>query len=116
MEIVGHISNFDSMKVIGLSGLAGSGKDLFFSIAQKILTESNQSCARYSLGDILKKETRQFIIDNYHIDILECSREEKNFVRPFLVTHGSILRTKTKGRYFVDKMNKILWLITQIWD
>jgi len=109
MHLGGHIANFDSMQVIGLSGLAGSGKDLFFNLAEKALSEDGMSCSRYSLGDILKSETKQFILDNYDIDILNCSREEKDSVRPFLVAHGSVLRKQTRGRYFLDKMNKALY-------
>jgi hypothetical protein len=89
---------------IGLAGVAGSGKDLFFSM----LSERMQ-CQRFSLADALKKEVSEFTKWSYGIDPLTCSRKDKNLIRPFLVFHGSMKRSRTNGRYWIDQMNnKIL--------
>ena len=86
---------------IGLSGVAGAGKDLFFSLFSKKF-----NCNRYSLADALKKEVSPFSKDSYDIDPLTCSRKEKNLIRPLLVTHGTIKRDRSKGRHWIDKLNK----------
>jgi hypothetical protein len=89
---------------VGLSGVAGSGKDLFFSM----LSEKIQ-CERLSIADALKEEVSEFTKSSYGIDPLNCTREEKNLIRPFLVFHGTMKRNKTNGRYWINQMNnKIL--------
>jgi hypothetical protein len=86
---------------VGLSGVAGAGKDLFFSLlSQKI------NCSKYSLADSLKKEVSEWCVDHYNIHPLTCSRQEKDLIRPLLVTHGTIKRNKTYGRHWVEKLNK----------
>ena len=86
---------------IGLSGVAGSGKDLFFSLlSQKI------NCEKYSLADSLKLEVSEFSQKHYNIDALDCSRRDKDLIRPILVAHGTIKRNKSNGRHWIDKINK----------
>ena len=74
-------------KVIGLSGIAGCGKDLFFSLLSKRL-----SCKRFALADELKQETKDILVPNYGIDPVTCGREDKDRIRPFLVFHGGLRR------------------------
>ena len=62
--------------MIGISGIAGSGKDLFCKFLLKEIKGS-----RIALADPLKEETRGFILQKYGIDILNCGLEEKNKVR-----------------------------------
>lgn len=87
-------------QVIGLSGVAGSGKDTLFSL----LSLRNSNVKRFALADILKQEISPFLKDLYGIDILNCSREEKNLIRPILVEHGKIRRTLTSGTYWTSKL------------
>ena len=86
-------------KVIGISGIAGCGKDLFFSLLSK-----QASCRRFALADELKLETKEILVSNYGIDPTSCSREDKDRIRPFLVFHGGGRREQTDGRYWVDKL------------
>jgi hypothetical protein len=86
-------------KVIGIGGIAGCGKDLFFSLLSKRLP-----CKRFALADELKLETKDVLVSNYGIDPLTCGREDKDKIRPFLVFHGGIRREQTDGRYWVDKL------------
>ena len=51
------------MKYIGLSGVAGAGKDLFYSLLSKRIP-----CQRFSLADGLKSDVRDWCIENYNID------------------------------------------------
>ena len=86
-------------KVIGISGVAGSGKELFYSLISKKI-----NCKRFALADQLKEECRAHVLESYGVDILNCSREQKNLVRPFLVGAGLTRRKMTNGRYFVEKL------------
>jgi len=91
------------MKIIGLSGVAGAGKDLFYE-----LLSTQTSCKKFSLADELKREITPYIKENFDIDPTSCSREEKNLIRPALVSHGTIKRKQTKGRYWIEKMQPLL--------
>lgn len=86
---------------IGLSGVAGAGKDLFFSLLSR-----KMKCTKFSLADALKKEVSPFTQKFYGIDPLTCSREKKEAIRPLLVTHGTIKRSQSNGRHWINKLNK----------
>ena len=84
---------------IGVSGVAGAGKDLFFQLLSERI-----ECKRFALADELKVETRAHMHSYYDVDIFNCTRKEKDLVRPFLVAHGTIMRKKTKGRHWIDQL------------
>lgn len=87
------------MKYIGLSGVAGAGKDLFFSLLSKKI-----SCQRLSLADELKLDVKDWCVNNYGIDPTSCLRKDKDMLRPFLVFHGKQKRSTTEGRYWIERL------------
>jgi len=87
-------------KVIGISGVAGAGKDTFFELLSERIP-----CERYSLADELKREVSQWCRMHYQIDSVHCLRKHKEVIRPFLVFHGTTKRSQTEGRYWIDKLN-----------
>ena len=90
--------------VIGVSGLAGSGKDTFYQILSKKI-----EIQRYALADELKKAIRDELINDYNVDILTCSRQEKEIVRPRLVEFAKKVRFESQGRHWVNLLeSKIL--------
>lgn len=92
--------------VIGVSGVAGSGKDTFCSMLKKYLKSFNKECVAFSFAEALKKQVRDNSLDLYGIDPTNCSRDEKNIIRPFLVAHGKIMRDLSNGRHWVDIVDK----------
>lgn len=86
--------------VIGIAGVAGSGKDLFFE-----LLSQKTKCRRFSLGDELKKEIKAYCLHHFGIDPTNCSRAEKNLIRECLVSHASVKRKLTMGRYWLNKVD-----------
>lgn len=90
-------------RVIGISGVAGAGKDLFYTILSRYL-----KCKRYALADKLKLEVNPFCKRNYKVDLFNCNREEKESVRDFLVFHGSHKRKLSDGKYWTKELNKII--------
>ena len=88
------------MKIIGIAGVAGSGKDLFHKLLSKEL-----DCRRFSLGDELKEELKPYCLEHFNIDPTNCSREDKDFIRPSLVSHASIKRKLSNGRYWIEKVD-----------
>jgi len=89
--------------VIGISGVAGAGKDTFYDLLSERLP-----CKKYSLANELKKEVNQWTRMHYGIDSVDCSREEKEIIRPFLVFHGTTKRHASKGRHWINKLNDTL--------
>lgn len=92
--------------IIGLSGVAGSGKDTFFSIFKELL--KSRSVKRVALADLLKKEATTWTLPNYGIDALNCTREEKEIIRDFLVFHATRKRQETQGRHWIELVSKEL--------
>jgi hypothetical protein len=87
--------------VIGVGGLAGSGKDTFVNLLQSHIP----NIQRFALADSLKSELNPTLVQLYGTDIFTCSREQKDIVRPVLVAHGKVRRTLSKGRHWIDILN-----------
>jgi len=94
-------------KIIGLSGVAGVGKDLFYSLLSEKLP-----CLRFSLADNLKTEVQRWCFEHYGIDPTNCSREEKELIRPFLVFHGTHKRQMSTGRHWIEKLQQYIGSIS----
>lgn len=106
---VGCMSTFNkngsgSRTILGLSGVASSGKDTFFSLLSQKLPFQ-----RFALADELKILLRDDLIKKYNIDILDCSREQKNLVRNELVLFAKQKRLESFGKFWTNILtNKIL--------
>ena len=87
--------------MIGISGIAASGKDLFCRLLLKEIEGH-----RIALADQLKEEINPYIISKFGIDILNCSTESKNKVRDLLVFYGSLKRFQTGGQYWTNIAQK----------
>lgn len=93
------------MKVIGISAHAArSGKDTFAKCLQIILLEKGYKVAIRSLASPLKVSLEKFVMENFSIDINNCTDEEKNLIRPLLVAYGGAKRKQTKGRFWTNLM------------
>jgi hypothetical protein len=66
--------------ILGITGFARTGKDT----AAKALN----GYVRRAFADALKRELQSFLISAYGINPMDCSPEQKEFIRPYLVTHG----------------------------
>ena len=96
-----------SGQVIGVSGVAGSGKDLFCSLcATDISAQCLWPIKKFSIAKFLKDDCFSFIYDKYGININNCTREEKNSIRKMLVAHGEIKRSLSKGTHWFEKLTE----------
>jgi len=93
--------NFGSRTILGLSGVAGSGKDTFFSLLSQKL-----SFQRFALADELKILTREDVFKKYNVDILNCTRDEKDLVRNDLVLFAKQKRLDSCGKFWTDILSK----------
>lgn len=93
------------MKIIGLSGLAGAGKDLFYELCSEELKKRRYIACSLALAAELKRECKPAIKTMFNIDPTSCNREEKDKIRDFLVFFGQFRRKETKGQYWTLKAN-----------
>lgn len=87
--------------IIGVSGLAGSGKDTFYQLLSR-----RRNFKRFALADELKLAMRDELINDYNIDVLTCSREDKEVIRPRLVEFAKKVRLESNGRHWVELLEK----------
>src|ERR1035437_1621687 len=90
--------------IIGIGGLAMSGKDTFVKIAKKILKDNGYSCIKLAFADALKEELDPFSKEHYGISVWTNDTEEKNLIRRAMVSHGCIMRD-IDPEYWVKKIN-----------
>jgi hypothetical protein len=90
------------MKILGLTGVARSGKDTFCSLLIEECKKRDIVAKRFALADVLKEQISPFLKDCLNIDIFNCSPEEKELVRPLLVEFGRAKRIQSKGTYWTS--------------
>jgi len=94
--------------IIGVSGVARSGKDTFFKLFKKCMGAEGKFFRRFAFADKLKSDIRPLIKRSFNIDIKKCSDDEKELIRPLMVEYGKIGRNIDEN-YWVNKlMNQIL--------
>jgi hypothetical protein len=94
--------------IVGLSGLARCGKDSFFNFSKTSLRKKGLSCRRLAFADELKNELDDFLVKNFSISCFTEKTEEKEIIRPIMVSYGMAKRQMTNGRYWLNKIeNKI---------
>ena len=93
-------------KIIGLSGVASSGKDCFYKLLESKLKKAHLEIARYAIADRLKEELRNFAGWYYELDLMTCTPEQKEDMRPLMVFHGNYMRKITDGKYWVDFLKR----------
>ena len=95
-------------QVIGVSGVAGCGKDLLSSSVEQELISRGFKVRKISLAAALKSEVRGWCVENYAIDSIDCNREDKEKIRDFLVFHGTTKRNTSEGRHWVNVIDSII--------
>jgi len=96
-------------KIIGISGLARDGKDSVCKILKNYFTKhSEYKFKKVSLADQLKLECYDACMDLFKIDPVNCSGQDKEKIRDFLVFYGKVMRSKSKGAHWTkEAMKKI---------
>ena len=92
--------------MIGITGVARSGKDTFCKILAKYLESKNLKCKRLAFADNLKKELNVFVKEKFKIDLSKCSNEEKELIRPLMVAYGKCRRSQTDGKYWTSLLDQ----------
>lgn len=95
------------MKLIGLSGYAGAGKDFAANFLAKAFEKQGKNVAVLSLAVKLKRDMYNYLWNQFGINIFDCSREDKNLVRPLLIAHGDVKRAQTKGQCYTSFLETV---------
>jgi hypothetical protein len=93
------------MKLIGISGLARSGKDTLYNFSKPYLESLNKKHKRYAFADALKQEADELLSKYVGISAFTEHPSEKEIIRPFLVTYGTHVRRKLNPSCWVEKIN-----------
>jgi hypothetical protein len=89
-------------KVIGLGGVARSGKDTFASILEMKLQQAGKTVKKVSFAGPLKQHCDEFLKTYLGISAFTPVTEEKTLIRPLLVWYGDAQRKRTNGRYWTN--------------
>ena len=95
--------------VIAISGLAQAGKDTFCRLLINKFEKRGIKAERFALADELKEKINPFLVQNFNINIFDCTIQQKELVRPLLVTFGKIKRIQSEGKYWTNLLqNQIM--------
>lgn len=81
-------------KLIGITGFARSGKDTAYQRSKLILEKDGYQSCRFAFADELKRESDPFLLEHVNISAFTENSEEKEIIRPFLVTYGTQIRRR----------------------
>lgn len=91
--------------ILGLSGVARSGKDSFATLLIEHLASLGQPAARWAFADQLKRELEPVIWAKYGLSVWSQVSAEKAIFRDDLVAHGRLRRTESNGTYWVKQID-----------
>jgi hypothetical protein len=92
------------MKLIGICGLARCGKDSFYNFSKPFFESANRKHKRYAFADSLKQEADELLSKYVGISAFTENSEQKEIIRPFLVTYGTHVRRRLNKNCWVDKI------------
>lgn len=97
-----------SKRVIGITGLARAGKDTFCQLLIEELDKRGLNAKRFAFADALKNEIQEPLKSLSGIDIWNCTAQEKELVRDYLVAVGKIKRHQYQGKYWTTIVEKAI--------
>ena len=109
--------------MIGITGVARSGKDTFYTIIKRFFKEKNIEVERIALADKLKEELGDFVDSKFKINLNKCDGYDKELIRPLMVAYGKCRRVQTEGKYWTSlveykikelKIKNIIPIVTDI--
>lgn len=88
--------------IVGLSGTRCVGKDTVFELLSSILV-----CTRYAFADALKQDLKVLIKDQFNINVLNPNPQDKEFIRPILISYGCAWREKDPEHWVKKVINQV---------
>jgi hypothetical protein len=97
----------EQIKLLGISGVARSGKDTFVKHAQRILKSKNIIAPRIAFADQLKNKINSFLGNAMGISAYTKDDREKKIIRPILVGFGEGMRALDPD-YWINSVRESL--------
>ena len=94
------------MIVVGISGVARSGKNLLCELLMQNLYLEGYTSKPFALAADLKNDCDEFLYKKCDLNVWTDLTEDKTQFREFLVWYGSLKRKQTDGRYWIDKLDR----------
>lgn len=93
--------------MIGISGLARSGKDTLSKCLKKIIEKEFECEVEIiHLADKLKSDLDKIISCNFNFQVFTEDNEEKELIRPILVAYGEAMKNKWGQDVWMKKLEK----------
>ena len=92
--------------LIGISGAARSGKDSFYLLLRKIISE-DVIIERSAFADELKCDIRPLLLEKFNIDVNSYSDKEKESVRPLMVSYGTLARSIDENFWIKKRIENV---------
>lgn len=98
------------MKLVGISGVARSGKDTFASALINVIEDfcPHFSVKKYAFADKLKEELDSFFLERFGFPSSAIPDNKKHQVRPLLVAYGQVQRSLTNNLYWRDHVASLV--------
>lgn len=96
------------MVIIGVTGFARTGKDLYCNIAKNILAMNGLNAQRFAFADELKKEVEPFLRDICGVDVWTNDTAVKTDIRDFLVWYGTTFWRKREPLRWVSRVEQAI--------
>jgi|TARA_R110000824_G_scaffold68589_1_gene177254 hypothetical protein len=91
--------------VIGIAGVARSGKDTAGHFVQELLYERNKELSKQcGFADLLKKDMEKFCREQFGFTSFTKEDHQKEMIRPLLVAYGTHVWRKQNENHWVEKM------------
>ena len=101
--------------LIGISAVAGAGKDTVFSLMAKEFQRNGYNPMRFAFADRLKKNIDPFLTSHLGIGAFTRIDYEKDIIRPILVAYGETMRGAVED-YWVDVVEEQVVLFKEQHD
>ncbi len=96
------------MFVVGVSGVARSGKNLFCDMLVDELSRQGYAGKQFALADALKRDCSNFLKTFCKLDVHTDNTNEKSLFREFLVWYGDLKRKQSNGRHWIETMDETI--------
>ena len=94
--------------IIGISGVARSGKDSLANNFVTIFEALGIKAKRYAFADELKREVNSFLKEKTGLDAFTQDDSEKKMIRPLLVAYGTNIRRALNQNCWIDTLSQFL--------
>ncbi len=94
--------------IIGIGGVARVGKDTFCAEIIKEFKVLGLNARRLAFADQLKNDLKDFLLAKSGVNVYTEDNLEKNQIRPLLVEYGKLMRERSQGFYWINKLKPIV--------